>query len=418
MRVEKMINYKIREEKNGAFLFNRIEGTANQISEKEYISMQNDPLIKNNPEWQFIKKENRENLPDDCFSAPSRIYFELTRKCNLGCKACFNESSTPLENELSTKEVLDILDQLNAAGTFEIRFTGGEPTTRKDFFTIIKHAKDLGFYISMGTNGVYNESELNSIINSGVEWFIISLDGSKEANDFIRGKGNYEKTLKTLKLLSKEKKRIRINTVIGKYNKNEIDFLAKLADELGAESLNLIPLRPYGRASTLLPDQMLSKKEFYEMIKTINELRKTHKVKFTTTIDLLNKDNLSKQDKIVKKERTCAAGVEGAVISPLGSIYGCSYSPASDPLTKDERGKEIFVAGNLREQKFSKIWLDSKKWAVFRDLKQYKNEKCFSCNHYKHECVGSCPVMAYNENGALNTFDPYCFRDLMAGEKK
>ncbi|MCX6803737.1 MAG: radical SAM protein [Candidatus Diapherotrites archaeon] len=412
-----MINYKVREEKKGAFLFDRKNGKAEQLTEEQYLSMLNNSLIKNNPEWQFIPKKNRDLLPDDCFSAPSRIYFELSRKCNLGCKACFNESSLPLDKELTTKEVLDILNQLNKAGTFEIRFTGGEPTTRKDFLTIIQYAKKLGFYISMGTNGVYNATKSKKIINSGIDWFIVSLEGREKVSDYIRGKGNYKKALKTLKAISKQKKRIRINTVIGKYNKDEIKFLAKLADSLGAESLNLIPLRPYGRAAKLLSDQMLSRKEFYEMIKTINGLRKVHKVKFVTTIDLLNKDNLSKQDRIIKKERTCAAGVEGAVISPLGDIYGCSYSPASDPSSKDKIGKEIFVAGNLRKQKFSDVWLNSKKWAVFRDLKQYKNKKCLSCNHYKHECVGSCPVMSYYENGTLDNFDPYCFKDLLLGEK-
>jgi len=413
-----MINYKVREEREGAFLFDRRSGNAERLPEAQYLSLVTSPLLRKSKEWKFIKAKDRKALPTDCLAAPSRVYFELTRKCNLGCKACFNESSVPFENELSTNEVFEILNQLACAGTFEIRFTGGEPTTRNDFFKIICHAKKLGFYISMGTNGIYPPSKAGKIMDSGVDWFIVSLEGSEKVNDFIRGKGSYKKALKTLKLLSKKKKRIRINTVVGKHNIQELGFLAQLADLLGAETLNLIPLRPYGRAAKLLSEQMLSKQEFYEMIKSIEDLRRKHKVKFVTTIDLLNKENLSKQDGIVKKERTCAAGVEGAVISPIGDIYGCSYSPASDPSNSDKIGRNIFVAGNLRERRLMDLWLDHDRWAVFRELEKYKNAKCRSCGHYTHECVGSCPIMSYYQDKTLDSFDPYCFRDLMDGEKK
>jgi len=412
----KMINYKVREEKKGAFYFDRLAGKAERLDEKQYNELKHNPDYINNPEWQFIKSNNRANLPGDCLSAPARIYFELTRKCNLGCKACFNESSQPLKDELSTKEVFGILDQLVQLGTFEIRFTGGEPTTREDFFEIINYAEDLGFYISMGTNGVYEDDKFDKIINGGVKWFIVSLEGSEKANDFIRGKGSYKKTIKTLKELHKKKKRIRINAVIGKYNQLELEFLAKFASSVEADSLNLIPLRPYGRAAKLLSDQMLTRKEFYEMVKKIKVLREKYNLKIVTTIDLLQKDNLIKQDDIVKKERTCAAGVEGSVISPVGDMYGCSYSPASDESDSDKEGKEIFVAGNLRKRKLADLWFDSKRWTVFRDLKKYKNEKCHSCKHYMHECVGSCPIMSYYADKTLDGFDPYCFKDLMAGE--
>jgi MoaA/NifB/PqqE/SkfB family radical SAM enzyme len=410
-----MVTYKLREEKDGAFLFNRESGRADKITEKGYQSLLADKSITTNPNWQLIRHKKRNSLPDDCLSAPARIYFELTRKCNLRCKSCFNESSNALSNELSTKEILSILDQLNELGTFEIRFTGGEPTSRNDFFEIIKYAKELGFYISMGTNGVYPEGLIEKVTDSGVDWFIVSVDGSRETNDFVRGAGSFDRMLSSIKFFSKKGKRVRLNTVIGKHNIQDVKFLADLADEVGAEGLNLIPLRPYGRGAIYLNDKMLSQQEFYSLIRTINELRKNHKVKIVTTIDLLNKGNLANQDLIVKKEKTCAAGVEAAVISPLGEIYGCSYSPASDKDDSDKKGKDIFVAGNLRKDKLEDIWLDSSRWTVFRDLKNYKNSGCRNCSYYKKECVGSCPIMSYYKDKTLNGLDPYCFKDLLKG---
>jgi len=411
--------YKLREEKEGASLLDIHAGSAKRLSEAEYLELKQKVLADNKLSQKYkliLPKVPRESLSGLSLTAPARIYFELTRKCNLRCKTCFNESGSALNKELSTEEIFNILAQLNELGTFEIRFTGGEPTYRKDFFDIIKRAKELGFYVSMGTNGAYEGDFVQKVMASGVDWYIVSLDGDEERNDFIRGKGTYTKVLATLKALSAAKKRIRLNMVVGKHNVDCIQTLAKLCDELRIESFNLIPLRPYGRFDIFLKDKMLSSKEFYDFIRLLDELRKRHKVKFVTTLDLLNKDNLSKQDLIVRKEKTCAAGVEGAVISPQGEIYGCSYSPASTPDDSDAEARDIFVAGNLRKRALSDIWLDDKRWAVFRNLDKYKNDKCHSCKYYCKECVGSCPIMSYYTDKTLDSFDPYCFKEIMECE--
>ena len=434
-----MMEYKIREEREGCFLFERETGTAIKLDEETYQKIKeiirkgekkemdnlkeqlkgiNVDKLKNEIANIKIIEKNREQLPKDALSAPARVYFEITRKCTLRCKTCFNESEIQLKKEMTNEELEKVIDQLDELGTFEIRFTGGEPTTRPDFLDIIQYAKEKGFYISLGTNGIYSEEKLRKIAESGVDWFIVSLDGDEKTNNYIRGEGTYKITLETLKYLSDRKKRIRLNCVVGKYNLALIPFLANLCDNFKIESLNLIPLRPYGRFSVFLSDQMLTRYEFYSMIRKINELKSSHKVKFITTINLLEKGNLQKQDRIVRKERACAAGIEATVISPDGYVYGCSYSPASNIESEDKEGKSIFIAGNLFQTPIKEIWYDSSRWDVFRDLKKYKNEKCHGCKHYGNECVGSCPIMAFYETRKLDTLDPYCFVNIIKQENE
>lgn len=340
----------------------------------------------------------------DFASAPRRIYWEFTRKCNLNCKACFNRFFSDRE-ELSFDAILKIAKQLYEAGVYEIRCTGGEPTARPDFFEIVDELAKMGFYLSMGTNGIYSKNTLKKVMNAPIDWIILSIDGSDEStNAEIRGSGTFQRALKTLGYLSKKGCRLRINTLIrkGHYKYEHLKGLAELCDRFNVESLNCIPLRPVTNDPSTL-DLQLSHVEFREFIKGLNRLRQKHKTDFVTTLDLRH-TNL--HDRIYFKDRSCAAGREGAVISPYGEIYGCSYSLASIPnAPKDKRGK--YVAGNLLEEDFLKIWNQSERWAIFRDLDKYKNEKCKKCDYYiTRRCIGNCPIMDEKNPAA---FDPYCY---------
>ena len=340
----------------------------------------------------------------DFASAPRRIYWEFTRKCNLNCKACFNRFFSDTE-ELSFNAILKIAKKLYDAGVYEIRCTGGEPTVRPDFFEIVDELAKMGFYLSMGTNGFYSNDILKRVMDAPIDWIILSIDGSNEStNAEIRGSGILEHAIETLEHLASKGYRLRINTLIRKshYKYEHLKGLAELCDKFSVESLNCIPLRPITNDLSTLNLQ-LNAVEFREFIKGLNRLRQEYKTDFVTTLDLRH-TNL--HDRIFFKDRSCAAGREGAVISPYGEIYGCSYSLASIPnAPKDKREK--YVAGNLLEEEFLKIWNQSERWAIYRDLNKYKNEKCKKCDYYEtRRCIGNCPIMVENNPAA---FDPYCY---------
>lgn len=448
-----MISYKLRQERQGGYLLDRRRGSATQLSQPAFDLLAELHSIGHAPAdwpqagiarhfgadtaggwrwWQTLEglgltmepglrslqvillPEGPAALPDDCLAAPARIYFELTRRCNLACRTCFNASHRPLSDELSTGEILDLLHQLNALGTFEIRFTGGEPTEHPDFHTIVTHARDLGFYVSLGTNGVYSEEKRSWLYDVGADWFIVSLDGAEEINDGVRGAGTYRQVERTLADLAERGIRARLNTVVARHNVADLEHLARLADRYGVETLNLIPLRPYGRSVQTLRDAMFTQADFYDFIRRLDGLRRRFRVQFITTLDLLDPEATTSHDLLVAKKRSCAAGIEAAVIGPTGDIYGCSYSPASFPDSPDVEGRRLFVAGNLRQESIRTIWRDSNRWAVFRSLDTYKNPRCHSCDHYGVRCVGSCPIMGYFQSGQPDAFDPYCFVDLLA----
>jgi radical SAM protein with 4Fe4S-binding SPASM domain len=451
-----VIEYKLRQEKKGAYLLDRRRGTALALPQSANSFLLELHTSGNLPPdwpqagiarhfgldvdggghwWRTLHRmgltterglqslqviplaEKPATVPDDCLAAPARVYLELTRRCNLACRTCFNDSHHPLADELTTPEIFDTLDQLDRLGTFEIRFTGGEPTEHPHFREIIAFARERGFYISLGTNGVYSDERRSWIYESGVDWFIVSLDGTKEVNDRIRGPGTYRQVAQTLhELAHRPHLRVRLNMVVARHNVHTIEALARLADENGIESLNMIPLRPYGRSAKTMANDMFDQHDFYAFIRHIQHLRQRYRVQFITTLDLLDPEATTSHDSIAQKKRTCAAGVEAIVIGATGDVYGCSYSPASFPDSPDVEGRRLFVAGNLRQEPIRVIWRDSTRWAVFRYLDVYKNLRCQTCPHYGVRCVGSCPIMGYFQKRQPTAFDPYCFVELMGAQ--
>ena len=415
-----MIKYKLREERIGASLFNNLIGTTKILSEKEY----KDSLNKDSKEFSYLydKEEplfklyrpvsNRTKLPEDCLSTPSKVYFELTRKCNLHCRNCYNKSNSPLNYELSTEKIMKLIKRLSDIGVFELRLTGGEPTIHPDFFKIVDYAKKLDFFLSLGSNGVWDESTRKKILCSGINIVIISIDGPKEINDKIRGKGSFEKAVESISNISKNKDiYLKINMTLGKYNKNNIEYVVSLADSLGVKVVNLGLIKLTGRAIDRLP-VVLSKKDTYEVIKQVTILRKKYNVKIQTYFDILDEKFcwLDSKSTLVNK-KNCGAGIEVSVINPKGEVYGCAVSPASELIESPE--KDLFMSGNIEENDFLKIWHDSKKWKIHRNLKLNKSEKCISCKHYNNTCFGNCVIASYSSSRQLNSEDPYCFVDLI-----
>ena len=84
--------------------------------------------------------------------SPQSVTFELTYGCNLRCVHCYNPTHRALPRELSTEEIRAILDQVADLEVLNLSFSGGELFVRPDVFDIFRHAKGLGFVLSLLSN--------------------------------------------------------------------------------------------------------------------------------------------------------------------------------------------------------------------------------------------------------------------------
>jgi len=328
---------------------------------------------------------------------PRRLYFQITRNCNLHCPFCFIKAEKGLEH-VPTDSIKEIATFMGENGLMEVRLTGGEPTSHPDFIEILHKFQEVNIYVSVATNGVFNERIRDTLAEEKNLWLICSIDGDRETHNRYRG-NTYDTILKNLTYLRNKNPslRFRITTVLTRDNRDQIFELGKMCQSVGAESITVIPLRPQVRNPEARA-WMVTASEFKSVIESLVEARRQLGIQFTTTIETDYKSMIYK-DPVFTKRSSCAAGREGTNLDYDADmrrflVYGCSYSPASDLQAVPEI-RRPFLAGSFDIDdlpKFLDIWQDDSRWTLFRDP-SYKSDDCKQCSYLLHHlCTGSCPI--------------------------
>ena len=89
---------------------------------------------------------------------------ELTLHCDLRCKHCYIRYAGAADNEMTTEEIIVVLDKLAEAGVLFLLMTGGHILVRPDFREIYLHAKKLGFLITLYINATLVAEELTDFL--------------------------------------------------------------------------------------------------------------------------------------------------------------------------------------------------------------------------------------------------------------
>ena len=357
--------------------------------------------------------------------APFLVVWDFTHKCNLNCKHCYSNSGATQEEELSTKEALDVVDQLSDAGVTALAFSGGEPLTRKDFFEVANHAIEKGLYVSVATNGTLLTKEMvQKLKQAKINYVEISIDGATaKTHDTFRGvTGAFDKAVAGLKNCVEADLCACIATTATKNNLQEIPAIIDLAEEIGAERFTYFNFIPTGRGKEHF-DQDLSAEEREQLMHyLVNRMSKGCKTTILTTAPQLARVALQCQGpsktgevtmsmahmqtaKVSKKAVPladfiggCGAGRLYCSLSPQGDVHPCVFFPVN--------------VGNLKTERFSDIWLHSKMFNTLRDRSNLTGA-CGKCT-YKYIC-GGCRARANAYHDDFLASDPGC---VMAKESK
>ena len=106
--------------------------------------------------------------------APLRVYWELTRACDLTCRHCRAEAIPSRDpDELTTAEAFRLLDELAKSGTPppHVIFTGGDPLKRPDLLALVERAVGVGLPVSVAPSatGVLAWELIQALKAAGVE---------------------------------------------------------------------------------------------------------------------------------------------------------------------------------------------------------------------------------------------------------
>jgi radical SAM protein with 4Fe4S-binding SPASM domain len=317
---------------------------------------------------EFSRKLEEKQIP--IFSS-----IEITSRCNLRCKFCYLDHSD--NDELSTDEIKNYLEQLAGVGSLFLSLTGGEPLLRKDFWKIAQHAHNLGFAINLKTNGtLIDEKAASQIAALSFYRVDISLLGATpDVHDGItQAQGSLEKTLQAVKMLREKDIKVFLMSTIIRENHSEFMKIKELADRMDA------PL-----ASTpLVYPKNDSGKEPLRYRLTDKEL--THYFRETLdphSVNVLCPDTDS--DPLI-----CQAGRTDISINNQGKVYPCLAFP--------------WEVGDLRKRNLEEILKNSKRLSLFRSLDGSEFKDCLRCKD--NSLCMRCPGLAYSEKGDLFGVSP------------
>jgi len=140
---------------------------------------------------------------------------DVTSHCNLKCIHCYwwKEEHPP---ELTDDEMIAFMKKLRGEGLVAALLYGGEPLLRPN---ICEAASKIFDFTLIFTNGTLGFPEIKC------QW-ILSLDGTREIHDKIRGEGVYQRVINNLLKTSHQP---IVHITINQHNKNYIgDFLQEM----------------------------------------------------------------------------------------------------------------------------------------------------------------------------------------------
>lgn len=291
------------------------------------------------------------------------------------------------------KVIFQYIELLNGLKTYgHINVTGGEPFIHSEFFKILQLFFDNEKFFSYGilSNGsLINDNTSEKLKKLSPSFIQLSIEGTKNTHNEIRGKGNLEKVKQAINSLAKNNIKTIISFTAHKDNYMEFNKVANFCRVNNVFKLWTDRLVPFDGAKKLT-DKVLTKKETLEYL---NIIFKSQSQKFLfkrpKTIIESKRALQFMADKSIAYR--CRAGEGILTVMEDGTIYPCRRLPIK--------------VGNIHESNLYDIYKTSKLINELRD--STPPDECKSCIKI-YECHGGAKCISYAVTGNMYARDPGC----------
>ena len=299
---------------------------------------------------------------------------ELDLRCNLRCLHCYRDGDWP-SDILNTDEVKSVLDQVAAAGTIWMLFTGGEVFLRKDFFEIYDHARRLGLIVTLFTNATTVTERIADRLARDVPYSIeVTLYGrTRETYEKVTGvPGSHEKCYRGVERMIDRGLPVKLKTIVMRTNQHELVDMASYAEGHGLEFKYSTQINPNFDGSLMPCNVRLSPEEAvatdFAIPGRVEEYREYFEARKHYTSS---------------RVFSCGAGSQTFHIDPYGNMKMCV-------LLRDPEY-------NLREMTFHEIW--NEQFPLTYNKMRSVDHQCNSCNLVT--LCEKCPAWSLMEKGSL-----------------
>ncbi|MDI6840880.1 MAG: radical SAM protein [bacterium] len=337
-------------------------------------------------------------------SAPLTVNLAVTGKCNLNCKHCLMSETWGGKSDMSTKELLTLIKELEEVKVFNINIFGGEPLMRRDIFQIMEAISKSRIRLSgMNTNATLITREIAKQLKTyGLKRLCVSLDGSTPAvADRMRGKGAFKLAVKGIKNLINEGLGVLISTTVTKYNYRDLTGITLLGKELGVNGVRFNNVFYTGNAICYIKDVSVSAVEMWYAIRTVYKLSNEFNGFITGSyLQLISLIKAAESNPPVGSSLdipACGAGTSMCTIRPDGWVVPCE-------IIWDLK------AGNVRDEPFVDIWRNSKVMREIRNLFVLSFEDMADCREciYRSICYRGHRCSPYYLPGGIKAKSLFC----------
>jgi len=303
--------------------------------------------------------------------------------CNCRCAMCDYWKGDPGEKTMLTPE--DLAGQMDGFRSLGIRWillSGGEPLLHPDIRALCGMLRTLDVKLSLLTNGLLLVQQSSAVLECFDE-VIISLDGSPEVHDRIRGvPGAFEKMAEGVRALKTRDEKFKITgrCVIQKMNFADFARIIDAAHQIGLDSISFLavdvsapafnhpgPLNDARRDRLLLSD-----KDIGDFRRLLTRTTVSHGEDFRTGFIVESPSKLRHLGHYFTALRTggkfphhrCNAPRVSAVIEADGAVRPCFFHPPY---------------GNIHDAPLERIINASGALAFRKNLKIRKNPVCRRC---------------------------------------
>ena len=331
-------------------------------------------------------------------AAPEQVKLYFTWRCNLHCPFCYQQDQRHQMKERPFDEFLALVDELEEMRVFLITFCGGEPFAHPRFFELIDKVVAARMRFNILTNGTLITPEIAAKLGAyhRCQQVQISLDGTREYHDFLRGKGAFDRATAAIKYLQDAGLKVVVNTVISSGNYRNMVELAEFLETAGVDTYRMVPVHDH---DAKLPEEsaMLTLEQFCEVVAAFGPRlaefphmndRSAPKNYFNSIVNPI----IAPPERCNKR---CITPFRALSVRPDGAIFSCE-------------DLECGILGWIGRDKLSDVWQGEKlqhmREQVISGVPQLRRAGCDDCV-YRYYCSQYCPLWRY---------DTYCRQEIKA----
>jgi radical SAM protein with 4Fe4S-binding SPASM domain len=336
---------------------------------------------------------------------PTTVTLDVTYICNLKCEMCpqaldFEKKDSNLlrqyraRQEMTTDQILGLVDEAAEIGVRTFNFTGGEIFLRQDILTLAERVKLRGMACRLNTNGMLLTPPIaRRIVELGVDTLTISVDGPGHIHNLIRKHGrSFQRLLEGVRLIQAEQRRqarpqplVLFSNTISASNVAHMSELMDVAGEYGvdvgfgylyyvteameARTTAILKIEPVKGEDHNMPAHLkrIDAAVVEEQVRAVRRKEKQYGVNAFFAPDLKPREIQRRyEDDSHAPSTKCYYAWNQARITPYGDVYPC--------------GPISINMGNVTQQPLATIWNNQQ----FRDFRKMLRRnrlfpKCTKC---------------------------------------